>query len=137
VRDTTRNGSRQVDDSKGSTLESVVHAFGGSLVDAAGTPLQGVGSAAREQSERLATLRRQRMLLGGLRDEAESALSTFPVALDSSWVSEAQRHYCARRDGLRHELVLLVRALEEALAGVAEAIATLTLTLAEAEAGSG
>jgi hypothetical protein len=133
VRDTTPNGGTQVDDSKGTTLESVVHAFGGSLVDAAGTPLQGVGSAAREQSERLATLRRQRMLLGGLRDEAESALSTFPVALDSSWVSEAQRQYCARRAELRHELVLLVRALEEALAGVAEAIVTLTL----AEAGSG
>jgi hypothetical protein len=124
VRDTTPNGGTQVDDSKGTTLESVVHAFGGSLVDAAGTPLQGVGGAARERSERLATLRRQWMLLGGLRDEAESALSTFPVALDSSWASEAQRQYCARRAELGHELVLLVRALEEALAGVAEAIAT-------------
>jgi hypothetical protein len=120
-----------VADAGETALESVVHAFGGSLVDAAGRAVQDGGTALRERSERLATLHRQGMLLAGLREEAESALSTFPVALASSWSSDAQRLYAGRSAELRHELVRTVRALEEAEAGLVEAIATLAL----AEAG--
>jgi hypothetical protein len=107
------------------TPESVVSALGGSLADSAGGVTVGAVAAARERSERLGALRRQRMLLAGLRDDVEFALRTFSAADDPRWISEAQRQYAGRRAELRHELTFASRALEEALAGVAEAIVRL------------
>ncbi|MGO4690445.1 hypothetical protein [Glaciibacter sp. 2TAF33] len=108
-----------LEDPDGAAHEFFVRSLGGT--DAA---VQGIGAG--ERSERLAALRRQRMLLAGLREEAESALVGFPADHDSEWVSDAQRVYAARRSELRHELVLAVRALEAAVAGVAAAIAELS-----------
>ena len=104
-----------------STRESVVRALGGAVPGSSGV----LDVTAAERAERLVALQRQRMLLAGLRDEAESALVAFPATDDSAWSSDAQRVYAARRAELRHELALAVRAIEEALSGVAAMIAVL------------
>jgi hypothetical protein len=109
------------------TTESVVSALGGSLAPGGGA-LTGIAAAAavaaaRDRSAHLMALHRQRMLLAGLRDEAECALRTFSGANDPGWVSGAQRQYAVRRAELRHELMFAARALDEALAGVVDAIA--------------
>jgi hypothetical protein len=110
-----------VQDPDDTARESFVHSLGGALL---GGPAPGL--SAGERVERLVALHRQRMLLTGLRDEAESALVAFPSADGSDWISEAQRAYAVRRSELRHELALAVHALDEALSGVSAAIATLS-----------
>jgi len=79
------------------------------------------------RDERLAALREERMLLGGLLDDVELALRMVAAAdLDGSWRSAAQRRYEARLAELGADLGRAWRQLDHALFDVQAAISRLT-----------
>lgn len=79
------------------------------------------------RAERLAALREERMLLGGLLGDVELALRMVAAAdLGGSWCSAAQRGYAARLADLGAELSRAWRLLDDALAAVQASISRLT-----------
>jgi len=79
------------------------------------------------RDERLAALREERMLLGGLLDDVERALRMVAAAdLDGSWRSAAQRGYAVRLAELGADLGRAWRQLDRALFAVQAAISRLT-----------
>lgn len=87
----------------------------------------GAAGQGERDAERLAALREQRMLLGGILDEVNlAAVLVARSDLDDSWRSAAQREYVLRLHELAGDLRAAARRLEVALDAVHAAISTLT-----------
>lgn len=92
--------------------------------------MEGLGAGILDDpanTERLAALREQRMLLRELRDDVELAVRMVVAAdLDGSWRSAAQRGYAQRLGELRDELRSAWHRLDDAIDAAHASISRLT-----------
>lgn len=84
--------------------------------------LDGEGAAA-QRVEHLAALRKQRMLLTGLREEIDVSMRMVSsVPAESRWRSDAAHHYATRREELGRDLRRVLEQADESLAAIDRAI---------------
>jgi hypothetical protein len=82
-----------------------------------------LAGAAAQRAQRLAALRKQRMLLTGLREEIDISMRMVSARpAESRWRSDAARRYADRREELGRDLRRVLEQADESLAAIDRAI---------------